>query len=429
MNPQAEKLNAIIRNENESVFSLLSRKGQKSFFPAGGILAQGAEAAECDLNATIGIALNDDGVAAGLGPLKKMVDLPPDAIFKYASSFGIDELRTTWKSMLQEKNPSLQGHVSTPVVTAALTHAIFTATNLFLNEEDSLICPDYYWGNYRLVLQNGAGAHIQTYETFKNGGYNIDGLRDCLRQGGPGKKAVILNFPNNPTGYTVTHDEAFALRDMFRDIAREGSSVVVFIDDAYFGLVFRDGVYGESLFSLLADCHESILAVKIDGATKEDYAWGFRVGFITYGIRRGNEELYSALESKTAGFVRSSISNAPGISQNLLLACYKSEEYAAEKREMYDMLRGRFTEVDRILQEHEEYGRYFEPLPYNSGYFMCLKLKEGLDAEAVRKKLVGSYSVGLIALGRILRIAFSCTPRKDLPALFDGVYAACQDME
>jgi hypothetical protein len=35
----------------------------------------------------------------------------------------------------------------------------------------------------------------------------------------------------------------------------------------------------------LCDAHPNILAVKLDGPTKEDYVWGFRVGFLTFGIR------------------------------------------------------------------------------------------------------------------------------------------------
>ena len=51
------------------------------------------------------------------------------------------------------------------------------------------------------------------------------------------------------------------------------------------GLVFRDGIYQESIFTLLADAHPGVLAVKIDGATKEDCVWGYRVGFLTYGFK------------------------------------------------------------------------------------------------------------------------------------------------
>jgi len=57
-------------------------------------------------------------------------------------------------------------------------------------------------------------------------------------------------------------------------------------------------------FTQLAHAHENLLAVKMDGITKEEFAWGFRVGFVTYGIKGGGTELYKALEDKTAGAVR-----------------------------------------------------------------------------------------------------------------------------
>ncbi|ERP31133.1 aminotransferase class I/II-fold pyridoxal phosphate-dependent enzyme [Chitinivibrio alkaliphilus] len=430
MNDQAAQLNTTIRQERESVYTLLSERGRNSFFPTGGILAQGAEAASCELNATIGVALEDSMEAASLAPLREMISLPPDQAFKYASSYGIPALREQWKQMLYEKNPTLvEKATSTPVVTSALTHGISTATNLFLNSQDRLICPHYYWGNYNLVLQNGSGASLDLYDTFHEGGYNISGLREKLCAEPPGKKALILNFPNNPTGYTVTQEEAYALRDMLVEMAEAGNTLVVFIDDAYFGLVFKDGVYEESLFALLADAHENILAVKIDGPTKEDYVWGFRIGFITYGTRGGTPQLYEALESKTAGFIRGTISNASGVSQHLLLSCYRSEQYRAEKAKKFALLKERFDTVRKILETHPEYAEEFTALPYNSGYFMCVALRAGCSAETVRRHLVTKYSVGLIATGGILRVAFSSTPKDRLPDLFAALYKACKEVK
>ena len=44
--------------------------------------------------------------------------------------------------------------------------------------------------------------------------------------------------------------------------------MVVIIDDAYFGLVYEEGVYTESIFVELANLSENVLAVKLDGPTK-----------------------------------------------------------------------------------------------------------------------------------------------------------------
>ena len=85
--------------------------------------------------------------------------------------------------------------------------------------------------------------------------------------------------------------------------------------------------------------HENVLAIKIDGPTKEDYVWGFRVGFITYGIKGGDAELYGALESKTAGAIRGNISNAANISQSLLMEAYSSPDYDAQKAAKYKIMK------------------------------------------------------------------------------------------
>jgi hypothetical protein len=90
-------------------------------------------------------------------------------------------------------------------------------------------------------------------------------------------------------GHVLTQEIAQAIKDALVAEANAGSDIVVFVDDAYFGLVYEEGIIRESLFALLADAHERILAVKFDGPTKEDYVWGFRVGFVTFGIKGGLE--------------------------------------------------------------------------------------------------------------------------------------------
>ncbi|MGM0442786.1 MAG: aminotransferase class I/II-fold pyridoxal phosphate-dependent enzyme [Fibrobacterota bacterium] len=427
---QAESLNTEIREENRAVYDMLSEKGRGAFFPAAGILGQSAEAKECSLNATVGIALEDDGSTACLPSLKKLVNLDAAQMVKYAPSYGLPRLRSTWKSMLFEKNPTLAGKsISNPVVTSALTHGISAVTNLFIDGGDSLICPEYFWGNYTLVLNNGNGASISTYPTFTDKGFNLDGLENMIQNSSSEKVVLILNFPNNPTGYTPTEEEVARLRHMLLEMARSGKKITAVIDDAYFGLVFKDGVYKESVFAELADLHENILAVKVDGPTKEDYAWGFRTGFLTYGVRGGTEKLYAALESKTAGFVRGTISNASALSQNLLLATYHSASYQKEKDAMYALLKKRFDAIEDILARHKEFRDSFTPLPFNSGYFMCVKPAEGIDAQKLRKKMVTQYSIGLIAVKGLIRVAFSSTPTDRLEEVFTALHSACQEMK
>ncbi len=169
------------------------------------------------------------------------------------------------------------------------------------------------------------------------------------------------------------------------------------------------------------------MAVKIDGATKEDYVWGFRVGFISYSIKNGSKELYSALESKTSGAVRGNISNDSNLSQSLVFNAFSSATYKNEKKEKYGLLKSRYDEVKKVLEENKNYEEFFKALPYNSGYFMCIKVKEGIDAEKVRHILLEKYDTGIIAMAPIIRIAFSAVAKKDVGELFENIYNACKE--
>jgi len=424
MNKQAEILNEILKKENPVVFNLLSKRGRSIFFPKEGIVAQAAEAKGKKINATIGSAIEDDGSPMRFESIAKNISIDPKDIFSYAPTQGKPELRRLWKELIYKKNPSLTGDISLPIVTVALTHGLSMIGYLFVDEGDEIIVTDKFWGNYRLVYENTYGGVLKTFTTFKDGDFNVEGFREKLFEK-KGKKIILLNFPNNPTGYTPTRKEAAEIVQCIVDCANFGNEIIVICDDAYFGLIYDEGIYNESLFSKLSHAHKNILAIKIDGATKEEYVWGLRVGFITYGIHGINSEVCDTLESKTAGAIRGSVSNAPNISQSLIYQSLVSKDHEREKNEKYKILRSRYAKVKEVLKS-EKYGKFFSPLPYNSGYFMCVELKNNIDAEVVRQELLKNYDTGVISMGNILRIAFSGVREADIPLLFDNILSACE---
>lgn len=425
--PQATSLNSVIRQANPAVERMLSERGRGIFFPKLGVLSQSAEAAGKHINATVGIALEDDSSPVALPSVAKGLTLPLNESFPYAPSPGRPDIRKRWREMLFEKNPGLKGRaVGQPVVTAALTHGLSMAGYLFCDPGDRVILQDLYWENYDLVFANAYGGVMDTFPTYAGSAFNVEGLADKLA-GPVGKKLVLLNFPNNPSGYTPTVAEAKAIARVLTDAAARGNDVVVLIDDAYFGLVFEEGVTLESIFVDLCDAHPNLLAVKIDGATKEDYVWGFRVGFLTFGIKGGTTALFDALEAKAAGAIRGNISSSSNPAQSMLVRAWTSGEYEAEKKQKYELLFKRFQVVREILRSHPEYADAFVPLPFNSGYFMCVRPLKA-DAELLRKKLLADYSTGTINFNGVLRIAFSATPTGKLPQLFDNIYKAAKEL-
>jgi aspartate/methionine/tyrosine aminotransferase len=427
MNPQAEELNQIIRQKSAPVYEILSEKGKNIFFPKKGILGQTADAKATKINATIGTAVEDDGTPMRLESLASKIDLDPSLVFPYAPSFGRPDLRAKWKSMIYEKNPSLgKTEISLPVVTNALTHGLSMAGYMFADPGDEVIVPDLFWGNYNLILANAYDAKIGKFNLFKDKQFDLEAFKEKLNEGQMGKKILLLNFPNNPAGYTPTQKEVDGIVTIIGEAAEKGNKIVCITDDAYFGLVYEEGIARESIFAPLSNLHENVLAVKLDGATKEDYVWGFRVGFMTYAIKGGDAELYGALEAKTAGAIRGNISNASNLSQSLLLATYNNSEYSKQKEAKFQLMEKRYYAVKEALIE-EKYSRYFKALPYNSGYFMCVQLTDGLKAEDVRQVLIKKYSIGTIALNNILRLAFSAVAASDIKNMFEGIYNACEE--
>ncbi len=404
----------------------LSAEGRRMYFPFGGILGQGAEAKKCGINATIGMAFEEDGSPLVMDCFSKNVALGRRS-FLYAGSFGLPALREIWREFLVRKNPSLKGRrFSNPVVTNALTHGLRVCAELFADRRDAVVAPDLFWDNYALIFSDACGARMQTFNTFCGGRFDAAAMKRALL--GPGdKKILILNFPNNPTGYTATVEDARRIVAAVKSAARE-KRIVVVLDDAYFGLVYEKGVHEESLFAEFSDLHENVLAVKLDGTTKEDYVWGMRVGFVTFAGRGLSEKQLSALEAKAAGNVRSSISNASSLGQHLAIDAYRDPDYVRQKREKYAVLKNRYRVIRGILRTHPEYAQSFEAMPFNSGYFMCVRPK-GVAAEDVRRRLIERYSTGTIVLSGLIRLAFSTVPAKTLPKLFANVDAAIRELK
>ena len=428
MNEIAQELNRQIQQENPHVYEMLSDLGKNIYFPKG-ILTQSAEAKQkaFRFDATIGIATEQKQPMFLPVIQETLAQYAPKDLYPYAPPEGKAELRKFWHEKMLTENPSLKGKsISLPIATNALTHGLSIVADLFLNEGDPLILPDKLWGDYNLVFGIRRGARNVTFPFFsEQRTFNSNGFREALlSQKDHGKAVVLLNFPNNPTGYTPNEQEAAEIIEALTDAANQGMNLIVVTDDAYFGLFYEDSIK-ESLFARIAGSHPRILAVKADGATKEDFVWGFRVGFITYASE--SPAILNALENKTKGIIRGTISSSSHPSQSIVLHALQSPEFLSQRNQKFELLKKRAVRVKEIL-EQGDYSDCWDYYPFNSGYFMCLKLKS-VKAEPLRLHLLENYGVGVISLGDSgIRVAFSCVEEQDLQQLFDLIAQGVRDL-
>ena len=428
MHNLAKNLNKEIKTENPNIYDMLSDLGKNLYNPKG-ILSQSAEASEraYRFNATIGIATEEHEPMHFQHIQNHFIGYSPEDIYPYAPPAGRQLLRELWNEKLLLDNPSLHDkNFGLPIVTNALTHGLSIAADIFANPEDCVIVPDKYWGNYQSIFHVRRGANLLTYQLFnEERRFNTSSFKETiLNQKSKGKAIIILNFPNNPTGYTPDAQEVKEIISVIYEAAQAGIKIVAILDDAYFGLFYENSIK-ESLFGQLASLHQNILPIKVDGATKENYVWGLRVGFITYASP--NSVILNALEQKTTGLIRGTISSSSHLSQTVILQSLQSQEFEQEKQQKFQLMERRAKKVKEVLNQ-EEYDKYWSYYPFNSGYFMCLQLKQ-INADVLRMHLLDQYGVGTVAINSTdLRVAFSCVEEHEIEELFNLIYKGAEGL-
>lgn len=427
INPLAQELNDALKGTTPG--ELLSDVGTRLYFPKG-IIAQSAEAKKLGktANGTIGTTVVE-GKPIMLPSIKKYVpDLTSSELVGYAPTAGNPDLRAMWKESIIRKNPLLKDKkFSLPVVVPGLTAGISYLADLFLDETKPLVAADPSWDNYVLIAEARRNAKFIQFKMFKDGKFNIEGLKETMqKQAESGSVRILLNFPQNPSGYSPTSGEAKQLVSIVKEIAEKGAKVMVWCDDAYFGLNYEDNIEKQSLFAYLCDLHENVLAAKIDGPTKEDFAWGFRTGFITFGCKGLSDAQYEALVKKLMAAIRSSVSCAATPSQSLILKAASDGKLEEEKAEFRKILERRYKLVRDFVSTHES--KFIKPLPFNSGYFMSFDTMS-IDAEKLRQKLLNDRGIGTISIDvKTLRVAFSSLDEEKINIVYQAIYDIADEL-
>lgn len=421
LHPEAQILNHLIDQEHPALGKALSSFGRRVYAPKG-IPFQAQQAAGCKVNATIGQITDGKGQPLPLDRLSGLMkDLPQKDVFLYSPIQGRERCRTLWKNKLIAEDIRFST-LSLPGVSLGICHALAMATDLFFERGDTLVVPDLYWDNYDQIFEVRHEARMVHYPFYDGTTFNIKGLKQVLDEVS-GKVHVLLNFPNNPTGFSPTLNEIKQISDLLVSAA-EKRIVVVYCDDAYHGLVFEPNATTQSLFFELIDRHPNLIALKADGVTKELSFFGGRVGFLSLGF---SGPVGQYLNEKICGLVRGSVGSPVGISQFLSEEELLDPQHESSFQNLKSILEKRY----RVLQAGLSQGSpFWTPLPFNSGCFCLLQLKPGLEAEKVRQQLIKDESVGVVShLDRYLRIAFCSMTEKDISILLQALHRTCEKME
>ncbi len=155
--------------------------------------------------------------------------------------------------------------------------------------------------------------------------------------------------------------------------------------------------------------------------------WGFRIGFITYASKGLTAEHYDALNKKTLGSIRASVSNCDRPGQSLLIkAMMEGKRYEEDKARVFDEMKARYTVLKEQLKKYEG-NTDLIPYPCNSGYFMAFKTRG--SAEELRQYLLSHYEVGAINIAdTTFRVAYCSVDLEKVAELVDLVHQAASEV-
>ena len=403
--------------------SFFSKLGENIILPQD-VLIQSKETAAIPgaINATIGIATSNKKAMALPSINKVITEINNSEYLPYSPTPGLPKMRELWKEKILADNPSInKDFLSLPMVTTGITQGIDIAANLFSESGDALLLPNLFWQNYAQIYTIKLGNKIYKYNQFdENNEFSISNFKETLYSINEDKISLILNFPNNPTGYTPSDVELNSLVDVISTYAKENKNkqLIIVSDDAYFGLFFEKNHKTPTLSATykLAE-NENCLIVKLDGITKEFYSWGLRVGFITYYTK--NNELRKILLEKTQGYLRSTTSSPSNLSQQIAVRLLDNKQSLEEKEINDKIIEERYNELKQAIST-EQLDQLVRVLPFNSGYFFTIKLPSNINAHEFRLKFLNEYKYGVYSMDdEHIRIAFSCLDKELIPELIN----------
>ena len=403
--------------------SFFSKLGENIILPQD-VLIQSKETAAVAgaINATIGIATINKKAMSLPSINKVLTELNNSEYLPYSPTPGLPKMRELWKEKILADNPKInKDFLSLPMVTTGITQGIDIAANLFNESGDALLLPNLFWQNYAQIYTIKLGNKIYKYNQFdENNEFSIKNFKKALYSIKEDKISLILNFPNNPTGYTPSDVELDSLVEVINIFAKENTNkqIIIVSDDAYFGLFFEDKHKTPTLSATykLAE-NENCLIIKLDGITKEFYSWGLRVGFITYYTK--NDELRKILLEKTQGYLRSTTSSPSNLSQQIAVRLLDNKQSLEEKEINDKIIEERYNKLKQAISK-EQLDQLVRVLPFNSGYFFTIKLPSNINAHEFRLKFLNEYKYGVYSMDdEHIRIAFSCLDKELIPELIN----------
>ena len=253
-----------------------------------------------------------------------------DDFTKYTDAGGIRELREAVAAKYRREYGAAYDPKREIVISCGGKQALYNAVVALFERGDEVILPTPYWVTYPEQIKL-AGADVALVETREEDGFSLtaEQIEAVLT---PRTKAIILNFPNNPSGAVIEPEELCAIVEL----ARERDSYVIY-DECYEQFVYEGSPISAAQFG-----KENVI---VTGSCSKTYAMtGWRIGWAA-----GTAEVIQAMEKVQS----QSTSNPTSISQRAAVTALTGDQCCvgdmiAEYRKRRDVLVQGLNEIPGV---------------------------------------------------------------------------------
>ena len=216
------------------------------------------------------------------------------------------------------------------IMTCGAAGAINIALKAILDPGDEVIAPAPYFVEYGFYADNHGGV-LKPVATKSDFTLDVDAISAAVNER---TKAIILNFPNNPTGQVYSEESLQQLGTMLTEKGKTLNRTIYMISDEPYCKIVYDGRSVPSSFK----CYRE--SVIVTSYSKDISIPGERIGFAAVNPNATyKNDLYAgmALANRILGFV-----NAPALMQRVIKsvqgACVDIFEYERKRDLLCDGL-------------------------------------------------------------------------------------------
>lgn len=299
----------------------------------------------------------------------------------YTQNFGLPALRETLAAYSSRLHRPTQA--SSIALTSSGVSALMLTAQLLLNPGDRVVIVTPLWPNLveipKILSAEVVTVSLQLNTKKNDPVWELD-LDELLAALTPDTKALLLNSPNNPTGWVISKEQ----QDTVLAHCRK-HGIWLIADDVYERLVY-DQTPGTPpcapSFLNLAEPDERV--VSINSFSKSWLMTGWRLGWI-----QAPESLIADLGK----LIEYNTSCAPGFVQQAgIVAIERGEEIITHTLERYTLARNYLYE--QLSRPFFREAGVIAPLPKGAMY-LFFKIQGEKDSLALCKQLVAEAGIGL----------------------------------